>query len=282
MISLSWGAMPECRENARFFGIKSGISKLVIVAGACWTAPGESRFERMTTYLFSCEHATCAVPEAYRELFRGSEEVVGSEEGWEPGSLSLGQAFAMKFRTPLVHGDVTRLLIDLEKDGDERWSRFSLQLPEATRVKVADRHERPFRSQLCQRIAEDLRRHEVVLHVMIHTSTQIDGRLLLETPAAAPLAEKLAASWRGHLRAADADALHVRGSESSKLESFLQGEFPADRYAQVRLSVSQSFFLEGRPWRWETLKKCLLESLACAVAENDALSAPESPSTAPD
>lgn len=238
--------------------------------------------ERMTTYLFSCEHATCAVPEAYRELFRGSEEVVGSEEGWEPGSLNLAQAFSMKFRTPLVHGDVTRLLIDLEKVGEARWSRFSLQLPEATRVKVAERHERPFRSQLCQRIEEDLRRHAVVLHVMIHTSTQIDGRLLLETPAAAALAEKLAAAWRGHLRAAETDVLHVRGSESSALETFLQAEFPADRYAQVRLTVSQSFFLEGRPWRWETLKKVLLESLARAVAENDALSAPESPSTAPD
>jgi len=236
----------------------------------------------MAAFLFSCEHATCAVPEAYRDLFRGSEEVVGSEEGWEPGSLNLAQAFSMKFRTPLVHGDVTRLLIDLEKNGEERWSRFSLQLPETTRVKIVDRHERPFRSLLKQRIAEDLRRHEAVLHVMVHTSTDIDGRLLLETPAAAALAEKLAGAWRGHLRAAETDVLHVRGYEPSAVESFLQSEFPAEHYAQVRLTVSQSFFLEGRPWRWETLKKVLLESLAGAVAENEALSVPESPSTAPD
>jgi len=238
--------------------------------------------ERMTTYLFSCEHATCAVPEAYRELFRGSEEVVASTEGWEPGSLNLAQAFSMKFRTPLVHGDVTRLLIDLEKTGGERWSRFSLQLPETTRVKIIDRHERPFRSQLCQRIAEDLRRHAAVLHLMIHTSPEIDGRMLLETPAAAPLAENMAAAWRGHLRNAEIDVLHVRGSTPSALEAFLQGEFPADQYAQVRLTVSQSFFLEGRPWRWETLKKALLESLARAVADAEPLSVPESPSTAPD
>jgi len=241
---------------------------------------GVFRFKKyMTAFLFSCEHATCAVPEAYRELFRGSEEVVESTEGWEPGSLSLAQAFAMKFRTPLVHGDVTRLLIDLEKDGDERWSRFSLQLPETTRVKVADRHERPFRTQLCQRIAEDLRRHSRVMHVMIHTSPQIDGRVLLETPAAAPLAENLAAAWRGHLRNAESDALHARGSAASALETFLQGEYPADQYAQVRLTVSQSFFLEGRPWRWETLKKVLLESLTRAVEDSEAVSAPESPST---
>ena len=119
----------------------------------------------MTAFLFSCENATCAVPEAYREIFRGSEDVLTSKEGWEPGSLNLAQGFSMRFRTPLVHGDVTRLLIDLQKDGDERWSRFSLKLPEATRVKVADRHQRPFRAALNQRIAEDLRRHEALLHV---------------------------------------------------------------------------------------------------------------------
>lgn len=207
---------------------------------------------------------------------------MASTEGWEPGALNLAQAFAMKFRTPLVHGDVTRLLIDLEKTGGERWSRFSLQLPEATRTKLVDRHERPFRTLLCQRIAEDLRRHAAVLHVMVHTSAEIDGRVLLETPAESPLAETIAAAWRGQLRAAEVDALHVRGAEPTAMEAFLQREFPAAQYAQVRLSVSQTFFLEGRPWRWETLKKVLLESLARAVADTEPVSDPESPSTVPD
>ena len=147
----------------------------------------------MSAYLFSCEHANCAVPEAYRELFRGSEEVVGSEEGWEPGSLNLAQAFSMKFRTPLVHGDVTRLLIDLEKDGDARWSRFSMRLPEATRAKVADRHERPFRASLLQRIAEDLRRHAVVL--------LMDGvHHLVDPPVAAHHQQLLVGLWLAFLR----------------------------------------------------------------------------------
>ncbi|MDP3850842.1 MAG: hypothetical protein Q8Q59_10085 [Luteolibacter sp.] len=236
----------------------------------------------MTALLFSSENATCAVPEAYREIFRGFEDVVVSAEGWEPGSLNLAQGFAMKFRTPLVHGDVTRLLIDLQEDGDPRWSRFSLKLPEATRAKVADRHERPFRTQLCQRIAEDLRRHAAVLHVMIHTSPTIDGRVLLETPAAAPIAESIAAAWRGHLHAAEIDVLHARAAKPTALEAFLQRAYPADQYAQVRLTVSQTFFLEGRPLRWETLKKALLESLQRALADAKPVSAPESLSTPPD
>lgn len=235
----------------------------------------------MQSYLFSSEHATCAVPEAYRELFRGSEDTVQSDEGWEPGSLNLAQAFSMKFRTPLVHGDVTRLLIDLEKDGDERWSRFSVKLPEATRVKVVDRHERPFRTLLQQRIVEDLRRHAVVLHVLVHTSPGMDGRIRLETPADAPHAESIASAWRNHMREAEIDVLHFHNAERGATEAFLAAEFSGQPYGQLRLTVAQSFFLDGRPWRWETLKKFLVDSLPQAVSEAKVFSDPESPSTAP-
>ena len=233
----------------------------------------------MTALLFSCEYATCAVPEAYREIFRGSEDVVASTEGWEPGSLNLAQGFSMRNRTPLVHGDVTRLLIDFEKDGDERWSRFSAKLPEATRIKVAERHEKPFRTVLRQRIGEDLRRHTAVLHVMIHTDSETDGRVILETPKDAVLAEKIAAAWRLRLHADDLDVRHFRNADSSALAAALSAEFPVEQYAQVRLKVSQTFFLEGRPRRWEPLKKQLIESLARALADSVPLSDPKSPST---
>ena len=221
--------------------------------------------KQMTTYLFSCENATCAVPEAHRELFRGSEEVVTSTEGWEPGALNLAQGFAMKFRTPLVHGDLTRLLIDLEKDGDARWSRFSLKLPEATQGKLVDRHERTYRLLLHQRIAEDLRRHETLLHVMVHTVPGTDGIVFLETVEGAGLAEQLAAAWRSCLLGMDLDVRHSKGAVQTGLGTHLAAEYPVARYAQVRLRVSQSFFLEGKPLRWETLKKGLLDSLAAAV-----------------
>lgn len=234
----------------------------------------------MTAFLFSCENATCAVPEAYREIFRGSEEVVSSTEGWEPGALSLAQAFAMRFRTPLVHGDVTRLLIDFEKDGDERWSRFSIKLPEATRDKVADRHERPFRALLRQRIAEDLRRYSRVLHVMIHADAETNGLVTLEVPEGAELAKKIATAWRAGMVDEDLDIrVAVTPSEADQaLGLGLSQKFSAEQYARVRLGVSQTFFLEGRPWRWERLKKMLLDSLAQASEDMYRVSGLESPS----
>ena len=190
-----------------------------------------------------------------------------SPEGWEPGALNLAQGFAMKFRTPLVHGDVTRLLLDLEKQGDARWGRFSLKLPDSTRAKLIDRHERPYHLALNQRITEDLRRHEAVLHVMVHTDAATDGVVVIETPPGAMLAEKIAAAWRARLVAAELDVRQVTGVEPCALGSSLAKNFPTDPYAQIRLGVSQTYFLEGRPWRWEILKKLLLDSLATAVEE---------------
>jgi predicted N-formylglutamate amidohydrolase len=233
------------------------------------------------TFLFSCDNATCAIPEAYRELFRGHEEKVTSTDGWEPGALNLAQGFAMKFRIPLVHADVTRLLVDFEQDDDARWSPISLTFPEATRTKLADRYHRPYRLMLNQRIAEDLRRHDVLLHLMIHTSPGLDGMIVVETPENAPLAEALAAAWRKRLIAAELDVKHLVAAQNSPLGASLCNTFTAEKYAQLRLSVSQSFFLEGRPWRWETLKKLLLESLATIAAEWPTPSARESLSIEP-
>jgi hypothetical protein len=233
-------------------------------------------------YLISCTHATCAVPEAYRELFKGAEDAVASTDGWEPGALNLAQAFSMKFHTPLVHGDVTRLLIDLDHDGDSRWSAFSGKLPEATRAKLVDRHERLFRAQLVQRIQDAARRHQPLLHVMIHSSPELDGRVLLESFPGNRAAEDLASAWRGHLRAANIEVMHLQNASPTALEGFLAGVAGTAAYVPVRLGVAQSFFLEGRPRRWEETKKLLLDSLTRALADDPLLSVQESRATGQD
>ena len=221
----------------------------------------------MPALLFSCEYATCAVPEAYREVFHGAEDVVASPAGWDPGALNLAQGFSMKFRTPLVHGQRTRLLIDLDAAGEARWSRFSKKLPEAGRLKLVEREEVAYRTTLRQRIEDDLRRHPSMLHVMVRTVDGQAGQVVLESFAAGSLGESLAAAWRAALLPSGLDVSHRKGVLDSALVAELGGRFPAERYGLLRLKVAQTFFLEGRPWRWETLKKCLFESLAAVSAE---------------
>lgn len=193
--------------------------------------------------------------------------MVTSSEGWEPGSLNLAQGFSMRFRTPLVHADTTRLLMDLEKDDDARWSRFSMKLPEATRTKLAERLERTYQQTLKQRITEDLRRHKALLHVMVHTDPATHGLVLLETPPEAPLAATFSSAWRAKLVATGMDVRQVNGAQMGALGELLCSEYESTKYAQLRLTVSQSFFLEGRPWKWDVCKKILLDSLEVTIRE---------------
>jgi hypothetical protein len=218
----------------------------------------------MISCLFSCEHATCAVPEAFREVFKGSEDIVASTKGWDPGALNLAQGFSMKFRTPLIHGDVTRLLIDLNEEGDLRWSNFSGKLPEATQTKLTDRHERPYRLALNNRINDDLARNHKILHLMLHTE-EGGPELVLEIQRDG-FAREAAEVWRATL-AANGVEMRVTKIEGSGLMARLTETYPGDRYGLMRLKVPQSYFLEGKPLRWETLKKFLLTSLPQVVAE---------------
>lgn len=228
----------------------------------------------MTALLFTCEHATCAVPEAYRECFRGNEETLHSSEGWEPGALNLTQFLGMMFRTPVVHGDVSRLLIDLSKEGDDRWSRFSRELPEPTRQKLADRYERAFRTAVRQRIDDHLRRGERLIHLRIHTRPWPDGRVVLTSAPQADASGDVAAVWRELLMLAGLDARLERGVGAKEPTST---EPDTTAPIEIRLDVSQSFFLEGRPWKWYTLRRLLGETLEKAASQTARLNDPGSP-----
>ncbi|MFD0892708.1 hypothetical protein KBB96_14890 [Luteolibacter ambystomatis] len=222
----------------------------------------------MIPLLFSCEHATCAVPEAWRDLFRGHEETVESPEGWEPGALNLAQGFAIKLRIPLAHGDVTRLLIDLDAAGEERWSRFSATLTDAQRTKLIERHETKHHDVLCARATELLRHVPAVVHLMVHTTPDDSGAVVLETSSPDTPAARWADTW-AHLLRQNPEPLRVetRTATLPAPTASLRLFFGPAAYSALALRVSQSFFLEGRPWRWEKLKKHLADTLAATAKE---------------
>jgi len=218
----------------------------------------------MTSFLITCSQATCAIPEAHRELFKGSEDLVTSINGWEPGSLNLAQGLAMKLSTPLIHGDVTRLLIDIDQDGERLWSEISSKLPEATRNKLIERHREKFRNTVATRLTEDFKRHDNVVHLIIQTAPITDGKITLE--------------YLGSSRAQEISDEAVKKLPSSEVDSSsypLQGKTPfiewalathdSPKYGIIRITVSQSFFLKSIPMRWETIKKSLITAISTAT-----------------
>lgn len=217
----------------------------------------------MASFLITCTNATCAVPEAQRDFFKGSEDLVSSTEGWEPGALNLAQGLAMKFSTPLIHGDVTRLLIDLEQDGENRWSKISAKLPEAARDKLVARLEKKFRSVIETRLAEDFKRHDAVIHLLIHTAPIADGKILFEYTGS-NIAEEIATTAAKLLPHGEVDSTALPITEKTPFVRWLTDTFVSEKYGIVRITVSQSFFLRSVPMRWETIKKSLIQALTNA------------------
>jgi hypothetical protein len=120
-----------------------------------------------------------------------------------------------------------------------------------------------------------------LLHLSVHTSAAGDGEITVATAPGAELAEQIADAWFDKLRSPGLCVLRNREAANTPLVEALAKNHPASRYAPIRLVVSQTFFLEGRPWRWEQIKKRLIDSLVATMAR-DALSAPADPWIAPD
>jgi len=227
----------------------------------------------MATLVLSCDHAVCAVPEWYRERFREAEEVLTSHLGWDPGALNLAQAFAMKNRTPLAHGEVTRLLIDLNRSPDNpgRFSEFAAGFTDEQRQKLHDRYFVPYFDLLVERITSGLKISPPVIHLAVHSFTRIyqgsrrstDVGILFDSARPAELA--FATRWLTALRTAapelrfDANAPYA-GTDDG-LTTILRQKFPDPGYLGIELEVCQSFFLEAAPWRWDRVKKLLLDTL---------------------
>ncbi len=219
--------------------------------------------------LVSCEHATCAVPGGQRALFEGREEELHSAAGWEPGALNLGQAFAMAFRTPIVHGEITRLLIDLEADELSRWGKYADGISAQSRERFAEQMWNGYRTILRSRIADDLQRHDIALHLLAHVAAASEGHVTLRVPDGSALSREIADAWAA---AIDQDSLKCEvatGDLPGDLVEHLASGFPSDRYAPIRVEVAPAYFLDGRPMRWEPLKKILIKGLESVLAARE-------------
>jgi hypothetical protein len=214
--------------------------------------------------VLSCEPATCAVPEWHKEIFRNHEETITSREGWAPGSLNLAQAFATKLRSLLAHGDITRLLIDFSKSPDDpaRFSRFATTLTEDQRRKLDERHHAAYFNLIKQRISEEQRKSGIALHLSIRTDA-FEGMpivSLIHDPSR-DLESNFVQKWAEGLRSRAPDlSTVVIADPNYGLSTTLRETFPSG-FGSVSLVVAESTFLDGRPVRWDAIKKLLLDSL---------------------
>lgn len=205
----------------------------------------------MTRLLLTCEHGGHEVPTEVRALFTGSEDVLRSHRGWDPGALHLFEALR-----PLAHcalaGTTSRLVVELNRSHDSPalFSAFTRDLPYAQRSHLIDEHYTPFRAAAADAVAAWLAQQQAVLHLSVHSFTPVlDGEVrtmdigLLYDPERA-WERALAEAWEQLLHATAPD-LVVRHNEpylgtDDGHTTALRTAHPSG-YAGIELEVNQCF-----------------------------------------
>ncbi|MGY6555936.1 MAG: N-formylglutamate amidohydrolase [Wenzhouxiangella sp.] len=220
--------------------------------------------------LITAEHASCAVPAQYAGLFAGQEAVLQSHRAWDPGTADLAEALSVALDAPLLAGEVTRLLVDLNRSSGHprHLSEFSRKLSRSQRQELSARYWQPHR-ETYRRWIEEAR---LLLHLACHSFTpELDGQRrnaeigLLYDPARQrerELAERLAAAIK------DAQpGLRVRMNYPYRGTANGMGQqhrrwFGEDRLITLELEVNASLVFRDD---WASTQGALVEACGRAL-----------------
>lgn len=210
----------------------------------------------------SCEHGGRRVPDEYRALFDGSaaRRALDSHRAYDDGAADVARALAKRIDVPLFVGEVTRLVVDLNRSiGHPRlFSELTRGLDKDARERIVERYYRPYRDAVERAIADAARRGKV-LHVSAHSFTPVLDGLerradigLLFDPRRAGEA-RFAAAWRDALRAVLPAGTVVRRNYpyrgvSDGFTTWLRKRFADDAYRGLELEVNQRR-VGGADWR---------------------------------
>lgn len=219
----------------------------------------------MTGVVVTCEHAGNEVPEAFRELFAGYDQLLDSHRGWDPGAAELARVIARRLGVSPHLYPWTRLLIEVNRSEGHRalFSRISRSLDPDERQVVLNEYYRPYRARVTEALTQAIETSGRVLHLGIHTFTPVyEGRprtidvACLDDPRR-PLERAFTDGFLRELRIRRPTLRPARNRPyrgwSDGLTTTLRSHFPGDTYLGIELEISQAFPL-GDPTAWRTLQ----------------------------
>lgn len=203
--------------------------------------------------LVTCEHATNYVPRQWEHCFAQDRAVLETHRAYDIGALPIAMRLARKHRASLWVGEITRLLIDLNRspDAPSLFSEYTRALSEDDRNWLQRRYHERYRKLVIQAVEDALALGLAVVHLSVHTFTPVlegqnrplDIGLLFDPNR--PQEAKYMGRWAEALEAALPD-IRVRDNEPYRgtddgLTSTLRIQFPPNRYLGLELEVSQDF-----------------------------------------
>ncbi|UWQ16186.1 N-formylglutamate amidohydrolase [Jannaschia sp. M317] len=137
-----------------------------------------TRAEGTSCAVVVCEHAACAIPDAYGDLGLDAD-ARRSHIAWDPGALPVAERLAARLDAVLVAGTVSRLVYDLNRPPEAPDAMPAIsettRIPANAALSQADRLARtarwydPFEAELATQIT----RRQAPLLVTIHSFTPV-------------------------------------------------------------------------------------------------------------
>jgi len=210
-----------------------------------------------TANLFTCEHGGNRIPRKYAARFVACGELLQSHRGWDLGALRTSTYFHQQIPSQLFTSQTSRLLIDLNRS-ESHPALFSKLVPppgDSERKELLETYYRPWRQEVSDWIAGQVRRKKFVWHLSVHSFTPVlDGQVrtaeigLLYDPGRAP--ERTACNfWRTGVRET-LPGLRVRMNYPYRgvadgHTTTLRKRFSEERYAGIELEVNQQLFQQS-------------------------------------
>ncbi len=122
--------------------------------------------------LISCEHAGNIIPEKYQSRFTGTDNVLNSHRGWDPGAREVAAYLAEQFKAPLYTMLITRLLIEMNRslDSTTLFSEFTSELPDIDKADLIAQFYSPYHQSIERTIRQS---EKPTLHLSIHSFTPV-------------------------------------------------------------------------------------------------------------
>ena len=229
--------------------------------------------------VFTCEHASNRVPARWASLFVGRQRILETHWGWDIGAAWVARRLAKRLGAPLVEGRWSRLLVELNKSPDHprHFSKFAARLGAADKRTITDLFWRPHREKVTAMVADGIRSHGRVFHIMVHSFTPVLGGdrrradigLLYDPKRARE--KTICGRWRELLGDHD-DSLRVRRNYpylgiNNGLIPDLRRTFAENRYVGMELELNQMQLGATKSPRARWLLHSLEQTLGALLGE---------------
>jgi predicted N-formylglutamate amidohydrolase len=220
----------------------------------------------------TCEHASNRVPAKWKTLIN-NKRALNSHAGYDIGALLMARVLSRELAAPLFKGEVTRLLIDLNRsiNGTQAYSKYTQTLHMEEKERLAAQYYYPYRTAVCEAI-DDAEPGIRVLHLSIHSFTPrwqgqnrpADIGLLYDPArkAEAKFCEKLSGKLKQSLPNLRIRRNYPYRGSSDGFTTDLRRRYPMRRYLGLELEFNQALLLNP-----EIASKRLAIAIAHCIAE---------------